>query len=301
MRYIYIFLFLVFSIGQAQAAETKLNIVASNTFLADVVKHIGGDKVEVKSIASPKYNIHFYQPTPNDVRAVKNADLYVNFGLDLEAWSDPLLEAAGNPKFFRGAENNVDMSKGIHLLHEPHGPVTRAEGDIHLFGNPHYHLNPENLKIMANTLNEALSALDSQNKNYYKQQTEMFLTKLEQKIGEWKSSCRHCTGQEIISYHDDTAYLADFLGMKAETFLEPKPGISPTPKHIRFIEDYIKANKIKVIAQSTFYSRKLADRLKQNSDIHVVIIAQMPGEVKGTENVFDFFDYNIKALSEALR
>ena len=142
------------------ADQKPLKIVTTQTIFADLVKQIGKDKVSVSAIASPKYNIHFIQPKPSDVRKVSQADLYVNAGLDLEAWSDPLLEAAGKPQLFRNGERNVDLSKGIKLLKIPDHPLSRAEGDIHLFGNPHFQMNPENAKIMVKVILEKLKEVD---------------------------------------------------------------------------------------------------------------------------------------------
>ncbi len=281
--------------------EGPLHIVATQTIFADLVKKIGGDHVNVSAVASPKYNIHFIQPKPSDVRKVAEADLYVNAGLDLEAWSDPLLEAAGRPELFRNGKSNLDLSQDIRLLKVPDYPLSRAEGDMHIFGNPHFQMNPENAKIMAGHILTKLEEVDPDNKAYYEQNAKVFLDQLDQKIKEWKDLCAHCRGEEIISYHDDIIYLADFLNLKAEEFLEPKPGIPPTPRHLQFLEEYVQKNKVKAIVLPTYYSRKEADKLAQKIGAKVVTICQSIGEVAGTEDVFGFYDYNIRHLSEALR
>ncbi len=298
-RFLILIAALLFSSG-AQAAD-KLNIVATQTIFADIVKQIGGDRVNVSAIASPKYNIHFIQPKPSDVRKVAKADLYVNAGLDLEAWSDPLLEAAGRPELFRTGARNVDVSAGLRLLNVPNHQVTRAEGDIHAFGNPHFQMNPENAKIIARTIAEKLKETDPANASYYEEKAQAFLTKLDQKIGEWKTLCAHCEGKEIISYHDDIAYFADFLGLKAEQFLEPKPGIPPTPKHLQFLEDYIQAHAIKAIVTPTYFPKQATEALVKRVGGRVVTICQSVGEVLGTEDVFSFFDYNVKQISEGVK
>src|SRR3990167_3518430 len=134
-----VLLFLSAAARLSWSADSKpLNIVTTQAIFADLVQEIAGDKANVIAIASPKYNVHFIQPKPSDVRKVSKADLYVNAGLDLEAWSDPLLEAVGEPRLFRNREGNVDLSAGIRLLNVPDHPLTRAEGDVHAFGNPHF-------------------------------------------------------------------------------------------------------------------------------------------------------------------
>jgi len=283
------------------AQEKPLNIVATQTIYADLVKQVGGDRVNVKAIASAKYNIHYIQPKPSDVKTVSYADLYVNTGLDLEAWSDPLLEAVGKPELFRNGKRNVDLSQGISLLNVPDYPVSRSQGDIHLFGNPHIQMNPENAKIMVRTIVKKLKEIDPSNGSLYDQNAQAFLTKLDQKISEWKTLCAHCRGEEIISYHENMAYFADFLGLKAEEFLEPKPGIPPTPKHLVFLENYVKEHHVKAIVLPTYSSRTEAEKLANKIGAKVVTICQSTGEVPGTEDFFSFFDYNFKQISEALK
>ncbi len=301
MKKIYLAIILLLLLGKVSWANEPLNIITTQTIFADLVKQIGGDKVSVSAIASPKYNIHFIQPRPSDVRKVAKADLYVNAGLDLEAWSDPLLEAAGKPELFRNGERNLDLSKGVHLLEVPTHQVTRAEGDIHLFGNPHFQMNPENAKSMAEAITSKLQDVDPANVAYYENNKKTFLTQLENKIAEWKNLCSHCRGQEIISYHEDIAYFADFLGLKAEQFLEPKPGIPPTPKHLQFLEEYVKAHQVKAIVLPSYYAKSAAETLANRVGAKVVTIAQEPGEVPNTDDFFGFFDHNLKEISEALK
>jgi len=291
----------VLNLTPCYAAENKLKVVATQTMFAEIVKEIGKDKVDVKYVAPPKFNVHFIQPKPTDVRNITKADLYVDAGLDLEAWSDSLLEAAGRPELFRGRERNVDMSKGIRLLDVPDHQLSRAEGDIHLFGNPHYNLNPENSKNMAENVLAKLKSIDPANAAYYETNEKTFISRLDEKIAEWKTICAQCRGQEILSYHKDIAYFADFLGLKAEQYIEPKPGIPPTPKHLEFLEEYVKTNHIKAIVMPTYYPKDAAEKLVQRVGAKVVTICQNVGEITGTEDIFSFFDYNFKQISEALK
>ncbi len=283
------------------AAGETLNVVTTTTIFADLVKQIGGERVEVKAVASPKQNIHFYSPKPSDVRAVASADLYVNAGLDLEAWSDPLLEAAGKPELMRGRVRNLDLSKGIALLHVPTGNISRSEGDIHLFGNPHYTMNPENFKIMAKSVAEKLAEIDQSGAASYQENVNQFLSQLDTKLQEWKSLCQHCQNKEIISYHDDIAYFAQFAGLKSEQFIEPKPGIPPGPRHLAELADYAVQHPVGAIILPTYYSRATAEKLAERIGTRSVTIVQNAGEVAGSEGVIGFFDYNFRQISEALK
>ncbi len=284
-----------------QAEQKKLEVVTTTTYFEDLVKELGQDKVDVKHVASPKFNAHFIQPKPSDIRNLSKADLYVFAGLDLEAWSDPLVEAVGKPEFFRGGSRSLDLSAGIRLLKVPTGTLSRALGDQHLFGNPHYQTNPENAKIMAQTILEKLKEMDPSNISSYEENAKNFLAKLDQKIGEWKTLCAHCAGKEVYSYHDDIEYFVDFLQLKSELFLEPKPGIPPTPKQLELLEAHAKSGQVKAIVMPTYYPKDAAETLAKRIGVPVVTIAQNPGEVPGTEDFFDFFDYNFKQISEAIK
>ena len=292
--------FLVYSAcGQAHA-EAPLKVVASQAIYADIVKHIGKERVDTKFVASPKFNVHFIQPKPSDVRNVSKADLVVYTGLGLEEWWGPLVEAAGKPDLFPGRHRSVDLSRDIRLLEVLDHPPSRAEGDIHQSGNPHIWMNPENVKIMAHTICEKLKEADPGNTSYYEENERVFIARLDQKISEWKDLCAHVRGKEIISHHADIVYFADFLGMKSEQFLEPKPGIPPTPKHLQFLQEYVKSRNIKTVVMPTYYPKGAADDLTGRIGGTVVMICQNLGEVPGTDDVFGFFDYNFRHISDAL-
>ncbi len=289
-----------FAAAGGLCAEGHLKVVTSNSIFADLAKEIGGDDVTVEAVSSPKFNPHFIQPKPSDVRKVKAADLFVFMGLDLEAWVDPLLEAAARPELFRGGQRNADLSEGIRLLNVP-SRLDRSEGDIHAFGNPHYTMNPENFRTMAATLSRKLQEANPAHAELFRTNEKAFLGRLDAKIAEWKALTAHCAGKEVVSYHEDIAYFADFLGLKSEWFLEPKPGIPPTPKHLEDLEAHMKSEKVGVIVLPTYYSRATADEIARRAGAKVVLIGQQPGELPGTEDFFAFFDYNFRTIADALK
>jgi zinc/manganese transport system substrate-binding protein len=288
--------------GPVQAVSgRKLKVVATTTTFASLVRSIGGDRVDVKSISLPKFNTHFFQPKFSDVRNVQKADLFVQAGLDHELWTDAILEAAGKPKLFRGAENNVQMSEGIKLLDVPQGNLSRVEGDVHIFGNPHIWMSPENARVMALNLLARLKAHNPENASYFEENAKAFLEALDRKIQEWKQAASIVRGKEVISYHKDIAYFADFMGFQANRFYEPKPGIPPTPRDLISIENYMKEKGIKAMIQPVYYSRESTDALAKRTGAKVYIICQNAGEIPGTEDYINLFDYNVKTISEALR
>ncbi len=279
----------------------KPKVVATTSTFASLVKEIGKDRVEVKYISLPKFNTHYFTPKFSDVRNVQKADLFVQAGLDHEIWTQAILEAAGKTDLFPGASQNVAMSQGLRLLDVPENRLSRAEGDVHIFGNPHIWMSPENARVMAETVTKKLSELDPTNASEYQKNAADFIARLDKKIEEWRTKAAHVRGKEVISYHKDIAYFAQFLGLKALRFYEPKPGIPPAPKDLIALEKYIKDNGIKAIIQPVYYSRESTEALAKRAGAKVYIICQNAGEVPGTEDYISLFDYNVNTISEALK
>lgn len=277
-----------------------MRVVATLSTFADLVKQVGGDRVEVLNIASPRFNPHFIEPRPSDVLKVKKAALFVHAGLDLEVWRGPLLDAAGNPRVFPGQPGELDLSRGVSLMEVPDKPVTRLMGDIHLFGNPHYWLDPANARIMAQSVCDKLCAMDPPHCDAYRQRLQQFLGRLNQKSGEWKSALAPYQGRELVGYHNEWPYLMRFAGLTMVQFLEPKPGVPPGPKHLGFLEEHMKQRKIRAIAQATFYPRGPAEALARRTGAKVVILGQNVGEIPGMGDYFSWMDYNVRQLVKAL-
>ena len=280
-------------------AVPKLRVVATLSGFADLVKKIGGDHVDVHTVASPKFNPHFIEPKPSDVLRTAKADLLVHAGLDLEAWRPPLVEAASNIKVIPGGSGELDLAQGITLMEVPTKPISRSQGDIHMFGNPHYWMDPENGKPMAKSIADKLGEMDPEHQKEYQANLASFLTKLDAKIKEWKAQIASDRGKEALAYHNEWCYLCGFTGIKIEQFLEPKPGIPPTPKHLAFLEEYIKGHHITAIFQASYYSKDAARALEKRTGIKMYLLCQNVGELPEASDFFSFFDYNIGQLRKA--
>lgn len=289
----------LFWLSPAQA-EPALRVVATLSTFADLAKQIGGDRVEVSTIASPRFNPHFIEPRPSDVLKVKKADLLVHAGLDLEVWRGPLIDAAGNPRVFPGQPGELDLSEGVRLLEVPKGPVSRLMGDIHLFGNPHYWLEPHNARIMAQSICDKLCAVDPSSCDGYRQRLKQFLNRLDQKQKEWISALAPYRGRELVGYHNEWPYLMQFAGLKMEQFLESKPGVSPGPKQLGFLETYMKERGIREIVQATYFSRSASDALAKRTGSKVVILCQNVRELPEASDYFSWMDTNVRQLVQAL-
>lgn len=285
--------------GGAEPAEKPLNVVATLSTFADLTRTVGGEYVKVANVAPPRFNPHFIEPRPSDVVKVKRADLFVHAGLDLELWRGPLLDAAGNTRLFPGQERELDLSRGIALLEVPTRPLSRAEGDIHLYGNPHYWLDPENVRTMAQAICDKLCTLDPQHEQAYYANLKAFLDRLTAKIPEWRVRLAPYQGQELVGYHNEWPYLMRFVGLHMNQFLEPKPGIPPTPKQLEFLQGYMRARKIPAVVQATYFPTEAAASLAKRTGARVVLLCQGVGELPQCADYVGMIDYNVSRLADA--
>ncbi|MBI3082916.1 MAG: zinc ABC transporter substrate-binding protein [Candidatus Omnitrophica bacterium] len=259
-----------------------------------------GEHVEVSSIASPKFNPHFIEPKPSDVLKVKRADLFVHAGLDLELWRWPLVDAAGNREVMPGAAHELDLSRGIELLEVPSRPLSRLEGDIHLYGNPHSWLQPENAKTMARAIAEKLSALDPAHAGDYRKSLDAFLARLQEKIPAWRTRLAPYQGRELVGDHRAWPYLMAFLGLTIEQHLEPKPGIPPTPKHVAFLERYIVERRVPAIVRAAYFPTQTPEAVATRTGAKVVLLCQNVRELPACSDYVAMLDYNVSQLTQAL-
>ncbi len=286
-------------LGNAAAAQ-RLKVVTTMSTFADLAKSVGGDYIEVSSIASPKFNPHFIEPKPSDVVKVKRADLLIHAGLDLELWRGPLLDAAANREVMPGGPRELDLSRSIALLEVPDHPVNRAEGDIHLYGNPHYWTDPENGKIIAQEIGEKLCAIDPDHAGEYRRNLQALLARLDEHMTQWHVRLSPLKGQEVVGYHNEWPYLMRFADLTMSQFLEPKPGIPPTPKQIEFLEHYVGEKHIRAIAQSTYFKQQAANAVATHTGAKVIELCQNVGEVPACSDYVAMIDYNVNQLIGAL-
>ncbi len=284
----------------AEAAK-PLAVVATLSTFADLARTIGGEHVNVSSIASPKFNPHFIEPKPSDVLKVKRAQLFIHAGLDLELWRWPLLDAAGNTALFQGGPGELDLSQGIALLEVPGRAVSRSEGDIHIYGNPHYWTDPQNAEQMARTIAEKLSAMDPANEADYRRNLQAFLDRLEERIRAWHARLAPYQGQRLVGYHNEWPYLMRFAGLRMEQFLEPKPGIPPTPQQLEVVQQYIKTHQVRAIAQASYYPTQAAESIAKRTGIKLIFLCQNVGEVPQASDYVGMADYNVDQLVKGLQ
>ncbi len=231
----------------ALPAAAKLNVVATTPDLGSLAREIGGDRVEVTTLAKPTEDPHFVDARPSFIVKLNRADALIEGGAELElGWLPPLLDGARNNKLAAGQPGRIACAQGITMLEVP-ATLDRSRGDLHPAGNPHFLTDPVNGGIVAGTIAEAFSRIDPKSTDYYQANLKRFRERLEGKLAEWKKLLEPYQGRQVVTYHNYWPYFAQRFNLKMELFLEPKPGIPPTPAHLAEVVTRMRAEKIKVI------------------------------------------------------
>ena len=294
----FLVLLLLFAVSRL---PSQLKVVTTIPDLKSIAEFIGGDRVDAFSIATGYQNPHFVDPKPSYILKLSKADMFITVGLDLEiGWVPPLLNSARNQKIQKGGEGYVDASTNIPLLQIP-SSVNRGEGDIHIFGNPHYWLDPVNGKIIAQTITATLSRLDPEHQGQFQVNLKKFIETADAKIKEWETTLRRFKNTKVIAYHNEWPYFEHRFGLTIVDFLEPKPGIPPTPSQLSKIINVMKREQIKIIINSPYFTAESADLVARNSGGKVVTLATSVGATSQIKNYFDLFDYNVNQLVLALQ
>ena len=282
----------------------KLNVVTSLPDLASIAEEVGGEYVNTFAIAVGYQDPHFVDAKPSFIIKLKSADMFVQMGLDLEiGWVPQLLEGARNAQIMPGGKGYVDASVGVPLLQVPTAdPATlRAQGDIHIYGNPHYWLDPENGKIIAKNICDGLIRLMPENRETFLQNLAAFQHKIDQKLVEWHQKAAILKGEKVIAYHNSWPYFEKQFGFKIVNFVEPKPGIPPSPKHLVGLIKQISKEKIELIIIEPYYSKKSCEMIADRTGAKVVELATSVGAFPQIKTYFDLFDFNIEQMVTAYR
>lgn len=278
-----------------------VKIVTTTTDMKSIAELVGGNKVSVSAIATGYQNPHFVDPKPSYIISLTKADLFVTVGLDLETgWSPQLLSSSRNTKIQKGAAGYVDASEGVNLQQVP-SAANRAEGDIHIYGNPHYWLDPENGKKIARNIANGLERVDPANKSFYETNLQNFNSRIDAKLKEWQTKMAPYKGSKIIAYHNEWVYFEKKFGLQIVDFMEPKPGIPPTPSQLVKVIKEIKANNIKVIISSPYFTTSSSDVVAKQTGVKELTLATSTGAFDAIKDYFSLFDYNIDQLITALK
>ena len=260
------FLFCLLGLMPALAHAAPIKVVATVPALASLARDIGGDRVEVTSLSLATQDPHFVDARPSLALALNRADLLLVVGLELElGWLPTLLTGARNPRVQVGGPGYVDCSMAAMLRGVITGPIDRAHGDVHAGGNPHYLFDPHNALRVGKLIAERLSAIDPEGSAIYAANERAFAESLNRRVADWQARLKPLKGRPIIAYHSSWLYLAEWIGLREVAFIEPRPGIAPTPSHVARVIATGRAEGVRAILQETFYadstSRLIADKL----------------------------------------
>ena len=280
-------------------AQTPLKVVTSAPDYASLAELVGGDQVKVASLTNGAENIHNVVATPSKMLDLRDADLFIHTGLDLELWVPDIVKGSRNPKIQETKAGNVDCSKKIKLKEIPQ-ELSRAQGDIHIYGNPHYMLDPVNHILVAQTIRDALKAARPDKASYFDERYKEFEDRMKKKLIEWVVKMKPFKGAKVAGYHNVMPYFIDRFGLEMIGFIEEKPGISPGPSYIAKFIDRMKESGTKVILVNTWAERQTVDAVARAAGAETVVFPEWVRGVPETADVFALFDYRVNSIVAAL-
>ena len=292
----------LFIISLAGNSHAALRVVTTTEDLAAIARAVGGSLIDAVSLTPGTRDPHFAEAKPSMIRKVYQADLLILVGADLEiGWLPPLLQSARNSQVQPSSAGYLDLSSAVALLGQLTGPVSRAMGDVHAKGNPHYWLDPRNGGRMARAIANRLGELDPQHSADYQARLVAFEQTLARKLAEWQTALAPLQGQSVIAYHTSLIYLAHAFDFTITDEVEPKPGISPSAYHLSQLVQRIQKEQISLLIMEPYYERRSARYLNDQTGIKIAVLPQSVGSMPRIESYFDLFDHIVAVLTQARR
>ncbi|MFC1620045.1 metal ABC transporter substrate-binding protein [Candidatus Neomarinimicrobiota bacterium] len=298
-RWLFIVLYIVFLPAGIFSADV-LRVVTTTTDLADMAKAVGGDMVAVKSLSLGNQDPHLVEPRPSMVIQVKRADMLIRIGMDQDLWAQSLIDAARNSKVMYGGEGYLDASRRIAKLQVPTGRIDMRMGDIHIYGNPHYWLDPTNARLILEDITEKLCQLRPSGEKYFRQNYQQYATEIDSAINVWQQIMHPFAGNNIVTYHNSWIYFTNRFNLEISGYIEPKPGIPPTPSHVVSLAEKMINKQVKVIMIEPYYNLRVAETIADRTGARILILPSSIGGVEGIGSYLELFDYLIGQLVEAL-
>ena len=282
-------------------ARAEVRVVTTSPALADLSRQVGGSAVEVEALMRGPENPHNVVPTPSLVMKLRKADLFVHLGLDAEPWVPSLVRSARRERLLPGGSGSVDASRGIVLQEVPsRGGLSRAFGDIHVYGNTHYLLDPMNGIIVARTIATALVSANPEHRELYSKNLDAFEKRLLALTDRLLERMKPYQGTSVVTYHRTWPYFLRRFSLEKIAEVEPKPGISPGPQHIASVAEQMSQQRVRVVIVETFSNQKIAKRVAERADARAVVLAQEVHALPDVDSYERLFEYNVDALLGAL-
>jgi zinc/manganese transport system substrate-binding protein len=284
----------------SMAAAKKLNIITATTDMAALTDEVGGDHVNVESMAKGYQDPHFVEAKPSFLLKLRQADLLIVVGLQLEiGWLPPLITQSGNPRIQVGASGYLDASQFAEILEIPQGNLTRAEGDVHPLGNPHYWLDPDNGRRIARGIASKLSDMSPSDAQFFQQRFQDFDKRLSAAEQKWDAEMKPYRGRKVVTYHRSAPNFAKHFGLDVIGYVEPRPGIPPTPSHTLDLIQQMKRENCHVVLVEPYFDLKTPQSIGREANAQVVVYLPSVGGEKQVTNYFELFDYDIGLLLKA--
>lgn len=301
MKFLNLFVLAIFLCAAPAPLTAKVKVVTTTEDLAALASEVAGDAAEVTAIARGYQDPHFVETKPSYLLKLKKAQLFIQVGLELEtSWAPALLTSARNPGILPGRPGFMNASEGCEILEKPSGGVDRSLGDVHAFGNPHYWLNPENGRVIARAIARRLSVIDPDNAEKYKANLAAFETRLSEKEKEWDAVAASFKGVKVVTYHNSWPSFAKRFGLEVTDFVEPKPGIPPSPAHIHSLIARIRAEGVRLLLVEPYFDLKLPKKVAAGSGAALLVFPPSVGAEKNIKNYFGLFDRQLELLKNAL-
>jgi zinc/manganese transport system substrate-binding protein len=293
---------LILAAGVASAETKPLQVVTTTEDLAAIVREVAGERAQVAALARGYQDPHFVDAKPSYMVQLKKADLFVEVGRDLEVgWAPGLLNGARNPKILPGAPGFVDASALVSILEIP-ASVSRAQGDVHPFGNPHYWLDPMNAAPIARVIRDALTRASPADEARFAQRCEDFEKRVTAATERWKARARTLglDGMKVVTYHRSWSYFARAFGLEVVNFVEPRPGIPPAPGHVQSLIAQMKQGGVRLLVMEDFFDPRLPQRIAKDAGVPLAVLPTSVGADEKIRTYFDLFDRQLDLIAAAL-
>jgi zinc/manganese transport system substrate-binding protein len=283
-------------------AQSKLNVVTTIEDLASIAREVGGDRISVEALARGYQDPHFVEAKPSFILKLQKADVLIAVGRELEiGWLPPLIQQSRNGRIQVGADGYLDASLTAEILEIPTGQITRAMGDVHPLGNPHYWLDPENGKRIAKAIAEKFSQLRRGDGAGFEQRLRDFTTRLDAAEKRWLAEMAPYKGTKMVTYHRSFPNFAERFGLDIVGYVEPRPGIPPTPQHTLDLINEMKRLNVKLVLVEPYFDLKTPTAIGRETGAQVLVVPPSVGGVKEVTDYFKLFDYDVAIVVDAIK
>lgn len=278
------------------ALSAHLNIAVSYPYIGAITKEIGKDHVRTVVLAKGNWDPHFVVPRPSLISKLRSADALIMNGGQLEiGWLPPLIKRANNPKVNPNASTFLNLSHQLKLIQKPKS-VDRSQGDVHPDGNPHFHLNPDNILILARSVSAFLSNMDSEHRSIYEKNLQLFEQEWQKEMKKWEERMAPKRGMKVIQFHDNLAYFNQDYGLLNIGTIEPLPGIPPSSRHTMELIEQIRREKPCCILHDVYHSTKTAEYISDKTGIKIILMPHDIGALESIDSLIGLFDYLTSAV-----